>query len=151
METEFKIDDPRSIEEQIFENHENESNSEPFDTDEDKLECINLSSSSDNEENTTDSNPNIQNQSNNKNKDEDLSDFQYFQSNINDFKENKMHKDVLFRLIKDWTTNDMKNMYVLKEFILIKEENERLRCENKIILENQKSIEKKIIKTEVDF
>ena len=152
METEFKIDDPRSIEEQIFENHENESNSEPFDTDEDKLEYINLSSSSDNEENITDSNPNtIQNNSNNKNKDEDLSDFQYFQSNINDFKENKMHKDVLFRLIKDWTANDMKNMYVLKEFILLKEENERLRCENKIILENQKSIEKKKIKTEVDF
>ena len=86
--------------------------------------------------------------------DQKLSDFQYFQSNINDFKENKMHKDVLFRLIKDWTANDMKNIYFLKEFIMLKEENEKLRCENKIILENFKtennsSNEKKKIKKEV--
>ena len=63
-----------------------------------------------------------------------------------------MHKDVLFRLIKDWTANDMKNIYFLKEFIMLKEENEKLRCENKIILENFKtennsSNEKKKIKT----
>ena len=145
FKTEFKIDNPRSIEEQIFENDDNESYSEPqikFDT-----ECINVSSS---DEENADSN--IQN---NSKKDQELSDFQYFQSNINDFKENKMHKDVLFRLIKDWTANDMKNIYVLKEFIMLKEENERLRCENNIILENFKSEnqnsneEKKKIKTEV--
>ena len=126
-------------------------------TDGDELECINLSSDDDENKSNIIQNSKkdleIKTETNfsNSQDDQKLSDFQYFQSNINDFKENKMHKDVLFRLIKDWTANDMKNMYVLKEFILLKEENERLRCENKIILENQKSIEKKKIKTEVDF
>ena len=53
-----------------------------------------------------------------------------FQTNIDDFKASKMDKDVLTRLIKDWTGKDKRNNIILEEWILSIEEISRLKAEN---------------------
>ena len=49
-----------------------------------------------------------------------------FQTNIEFFKENRMHQDVLIRLMKDWKEKDVRNDIFLKEFIKLKHEKEKL-------------------------
>ena len=49
-----------------------------------------------------------------------------FQCNIDDFNANKMDKDVFIHAMKKWTSNDTKKIYMLNEFIHIKNEIEQL-------------------------
>ena len=63
----------------------------------------------------------------------EIEELQEFQTNIDDFKASKMDKDVLTRLIKDWTGKDKRNNIMLKEWILSIEENERLRLRNEAL------------------
>ena len=49
-----------------------------------------------------------------------------FQCNIDDFNANKMDKDVFIHVMKKWTSNDKKKIYILNEFINIKNEIEQL-------------------------
>ena len=56
--------------------------------------------------------------------DEDIIEFQ---TNLNDFKQNLMHKKVLLRLLNEWMKNDVKKRILLQEWITSIEEIRQLR------------------------
>ena len=53
-----------------------------------------------------------------------------FQTNLNDFKQNLMHKKVLLRLLNDWMKNDVKKKILLQEWITSIEEIRQLKSDD---------------------
>ena len=59
--------------------------------------------------------------------DEDIIEFQ---TNLNDFKQNLMHKKVLLRLLNEWMKNDVKKKILLQEWITSIEEIRQLKSDD---------------------
>ena len=59
--------------------------------------------------------------------DEDIIEFQ---TNLNDFRQNLMHKKVLLRLLKEWMKNDVKKKILLQEWITSIEEIRQLKSDD---------------------
>ena len=59
--------------------------------------------------------------------DEDIIEFQ---TNLNDFRQNLMHKKVLLRLLKEWMKNDVKKKILLQEWITSIEEIRQLKTDD---------------------
>ena len=53
-----------------------------------------------------------------------------FQTNLNDFRQNLMHKKVLLRLLKEWMKNDVKKKILLQEWITSIEEIRQLKSDD---------------------
>ena len=59
--------------------------------------------------------------------DEDIIEFQ---TNLNDFRQNLMHKKVLLRLLNEWMKNDVKKKILLQEWITSIEEIRQLKSDD---------------------
>ena len=77
--------------------------------------------------------------------DEDIIEFQ---TNLNDFRQNLMHKKVLLRLLKEWMKNDVKKKILLQEWITSIEEIRQLKSDD----DNKQKFEEEIchLKTEIE-